>query len=146
MKLQFSLAMLLVCTSILAVVAAISAAVEVHNENFIADGEFYRAPFAGEVLGRTALWGPIALAAFFFGRWGAVKFVRFWRNYDLFTNKPQAAAACMFLGVISGALAFTIRAGPCSEPIVMMSPLLLLLFSGAALGVAGCWFAGRLGT
>jgi hypothetical protein len=135
MKLQFSLARLLVCTGILAVVAAISATVEVHNEHFIADGEFYRAPFAGEVLGRMAVWGPIALATFLLGRWGAVKFVRFWRNYDSFTKKPQAAAVCMFIGVISGVLAFTIRGGPCSEPIVLVSPLLLLVLCGAAIGV-----------
>jgi hypothetical protein len=134
MRLQFSLATLIICTGILAVVAAISSTVTVWNENYVANGELYRAPYASEVLERTAIWGPIALAAFFVGRWGTAKFVRFWRNYDSFTKKPQAAAACMFIGVISGIMAFHIPGGPCSEPIVLMLPLLLIVFSGAAAG------------
>jgi len=37
MRLQFSLATLIVCTGILAVVAAISATAEVRNENYVAE-------------------------------------------------------------------------------------------------------------
>jgi ABC-type Fe3+ transport system permease subunit len=72
MKLQFSLATLLVCVTVLAVVTAISTTIPVHQivHTYATDewsmqlsGEFDRQPFVSEITFRVAWGGPLAVAA-----------------------------------------------------------------------------------
>ena len=80
MKLQFSLATLLVCMTVLAVVAAISARMPVwellaewlNPPRFAPGGTVYQAinrsywerpPHGAEIVLRLAIWGPVAIAA-----------------------------------------------------------------------------------
>jgi hypothetical protein len=75
MKLQFSLATLLVCMTVLAVVAAICALVKVHQDAVIDENhvgqtatfdevspEIIRLPNGTEFASRIFLWGPISVA------------------------------------------------------------------------------------
>ena len=74
MKLQFSLATLLVCVTVLAVVCAVSAAIPIHERREIATStprygttegliNLYRRPTTGEIALRIGLWGTPAIAA-----------------------------------------------------------------------------------
>ena len=78
MRFQFSLATLLVCMTVLAVVAAISTAMPVHQivHSYATDewsmgltGEFDRQPFVSEITFRLAWAGPLALAATLAALW-----------------------------------------------------------------------------
>jgi hypothetical protein len=67
MKLQFSLATLLICMTVLAVVAAIGTAFQVHYRTLgMMTGFIYEwsgPPSASELVWRIILWGPVAIAA-----------------------------------------------------------------------------------
>ena len=67
MKLQFSLATLLICMTVLAVVIAICAAIPVSEfvnteDPFAMPMEIHRSPTLGEMAFRVSTWGVLAIA------------------------------------------------------------------------------------
>jgi hypothetical protein len=78
MKLRFSLATLLICVTVLAIVAAICAQVPVTEPPRLVWGLFSgdmiladsaRPPTIGEIVLRLGLWGPVSVAAVLFVLW-----------------------------------------------------------------------------
>ena len=75
MKLQFSLVTLLVCITVLAVLAGVCARIQVHEPASVWDmrlsatdaiksfhPEYSRSPTTSEIVIRSAIWGPLAIA------------------------------------------------------------------------------------
>jgi hypothetical protein len=70
MKLQFSLATLLVCVTVLAVVCAMKPIVVVEDKPISAVAEpTQRPPFPSEIAGRMAAWRPLSIAITLGGLW-----------------------------------------------------------------------------